>query len=160
MDRGAWWATVRGVPESRTRLKQLSTASIPTGTWGMGPSIQDQSALGDAGDRFLVARERVWISGKGTVSFSQQLPPGHSIPITVGGKVDRPDHRPGEGPGQPDERHGLSGGGAVRSSGAAGVHAAQTVQRTGEYRALLGQTKSSLTPVGAGLWVLVEAGGL
>ena len=30
MDRGAWWATVRGVAESRTRLKQLSTQSIST----------------------------------------------------------------------------------------------------------------------------------
>ena len=27
MDRGAWWATVHGVPRSRTRLKQLSTQS-------------------------------------------------------------------------------------------------------------------------------------
>ena len=26
MDRGAWWATVHGVAQSRTRLKQLSTA--------------------------------------------------------------------------------------------------------------------------------------
>ena len=25
MDRGAWWATVHGVAESQTRLKQLST---------------------------------------------------------------------------------------------------------------------------------------
>ena len=25
MDRGAWWATVRGVTKSRTRLKRLST---------------------------------------------------------------------------------------------------------------------------------------
>ena len=30
IDRGAWWATVRGVAESRTRLKQLSTQSIST----------------------------------------------------------------------------------------------------------------------------------
>ena len=44
--------------------------------------------------------------------------------------MDRPDHRPGEGPGQPDERHGLSRGGAVRSSEAAGVHTAQSVERT------------------------------
>ena len=26
MDRGAWWATVHGVTQSRTRLKQLSMA--------------------------------------------------------------------------------------------------------------------------------------
>ena len=26
MERGAWWATVHGVAQSRTRLKQLSTA--------------------------------------------------------------------------------------------------------------------------------------
>ena len=38
MDRGAWWATVRGVPESRTRLKQLSTASVPTGMCHLVPS--------------------------------------------------------------------------------------------------------------------------
>ena len=25
MDRGAWWATVHGITESQTRLKQLST---------------------------------------------------------------------------------------------------------------------------------------
>ena len=25
MDRGAWWATVHGVPESRTQMKGLST---------------------------------------------------------------------------------------------------------------------------------------
>ena len=28
MDRGAWWATVRGVTKSRTRLKQLSMSII------------------------------------------------------------------------------------------------------------------------------------
>ena len=27
MDRGAWWATVHGVPKSRTRLKQCNTHS-------------------------------------------------------------------------------------------------------------------------------------
>ena len=29
MDRGAWWATVHGVTQSQTRLKQLSTAQQP-----------------------------------------------------------------------------------------------------------------------------------
>ena len=28
MDRGAWWAAVHGVAQSRTRLKQLSSSSM------------------------------------------------------------------------------------------------------------------------------------
>ena len=28
MDGGAWWATVHGVAESQTRLKQLSTRAL------------------------------------------------------------------------------------------------------------------------------------
>ena len=28
MDRGAWWATVQGVAESWTRLRQLSTHAV------------------------------------------------------------------------------------------------------------------------------------
>ena len=35
-DRGAWWATVLGVSNSRTRLKQLSTYACSTG----GPALQ------------------------------------------------------------------------------------------------------------------------
>ena len=38
-DRGAWWAAVRGVTQSRTRLKQLSSKGDLSLTPGLGRSL-------------------------------------------------------------------------------------------------------------------------
>ena len=38
-DRGAWWAAVHGVTQSRTRLKRLSSSSSPTGIHLLEPGI-------------------------------------------------------------------------------------------------------------------------
>ena len=44
MDGGAWWATVHGVAQSRTRLKQLSSSSSSSGI-----KIHSKEAIDNAG---------------------------------------------------------------------------------------------------------------
>ena len=39
MDRGAWWATVRGVAKSRTRLKRLDTQCLPPPSLSLSLSL-------------------------------------------------------------------------------------------------------------------------
>ena len=45
MDRGAWWAAVQGVAQSRTRLKQLSSSSSSSSVYMSIPIFQFISPL-------------------------------------------------------------------------------------------------------------------
>ena len=52
-DRGAWWAAIYGVAQSRTRLKRLSSSSSNDIGWGFpaGTGVKNPSAsAGDTGD--------------------------------------------------------------------------------------------------------------
>jgi len=49
MDGGAWWAAVYGVPQSRTRLKRLSSSSSRH-TWGFPGSSAGKESICNAGD--------------------------------------------------------------------------------------------------------------
>ena len=53
MDRGAWWATVRGVTKSQTRLKRLSTKALQTWSCseeeGSGPQCVNLGVTSPAG---------------------------------------------------------------------------------------------------------------
>ena len=51
-DGGAWWASVYGVAQSRTRLKWLSSSSR---VWGPVDEYQDVTSKGRAGDRLWKA---------------------------------------------------------------------------------------------------------
>ena len=73
MDRAAWWATVHGVAESQTRLKQLS---IHTHQAGTAKSLQSCPTLCDPRDGSppgspvpgtLQARTLEWVA----ISFSK-----------------------------------------------------------------------------------------
>ena len=43
-DRGAWWAAVYGVAQSRTRLKRLSSSSSSSAEESMGPATSSRQA--------------------------------------------------------------------------------------------------------------------
>ena len=76
MDRGAWWATVRGVTKSQTRLKQLSSScswADITDCWG--------SSLGDS-QRFILLIERLLFFSRCIWLFCDPMdynPPGSSV---------------------------------------------------------------------------------
>ena len=51
MDRGAWWAAIYGVAQSRTRLKRLSSSSSKNNIGEGNVSPFQYSCLGNAMDR-------------------------------------------------------------------------------------------------------------
>ena len=72
-DRGAWWASISGVAQSRTRLKRLSSSSSKQSEMKVAqlcPTLcdpMDYSPLGSSVHGILQARILEWV----TISFSR-----------------------------------------------------------------------------------------
>ena len=54
-DGGAWWAAIYGLAQSRTRLKQLSSSSIPC-VGGLIPKLQARNGIVPGSE----VRSRTW----------------------------------------------------------------------------------------------------
>ena len=74
-DRGAWWATVRGVLKSRTWLKQLSTHAH---SWGTGPgrswAVRTLASLSARlGKRAVLTFHVLWLLAHQSLSYTLYL---------------------------------------------------------------------------------------
>ena len=74
-DRGAWWASVYGVAQSRTQLKRLSSSSTPCGILVPWPGIEPVPAAVEAQSlSHWNTRGFPWF-----FKFSQKLPQRQSV---------------------------------------------------------------------------------
>ena len=73
-DRGAWWATVYGVAQSRTRLRQLSSTSSSRKYW-MRKWIRDRAQVFHIASRFFTS----WTKSEAWIGYLLTLMPSPSF---------------------------------------------------------------------------------
>ena len=70
-DGGAWWASIYGVVQSRTRLKRLSSSSSSAGDMGSIPCPEDSLEEGMKAHSSILAWRIQWTEEPGGLQFME-----------------------------------------------------------------------------------------